>query len=82
MARHTPNNLNMAVPSSREEALHARLKSLHKRLQWIADEEARSAWVNGLAAGGLHEEERDSLLEKVERALDELEAMNRRNGVR
>ena len=66
------------MPPTREELLHARLKRLHERLQWIANEEARSAWVKGEAAAGIHEAERDQIIEKVERAVEELEALSRR----
>ena len=58
-----------------EQQLNERLTAIHKRLQWIADEEARSAWVNGLAARGVFELERDRLIEETEQILDKLTAL-------
>lgn len=56
-----------------EEELNLRLQGLHERLQWIADTEARAAWVGGYGAGGEFDGERERLIEKAERVLDELE---------
>jgi hypothetical protein len=36
----------------REQALERRLLSIHRQIQWIANEEYRSAWVKGVAAHG------------------------------
>ena len=58
-----------------EEELNARLDAIHARLQWISDAEARAAWVNGLAARGILDTERERLIQETERVLDDLQAM-------
>jgi hypothetical protein len=60
------------MTDEREEYLLKRLAD-HTRIQWMADAEARSAWVRGTAARGVHTAEKERLLEKTERILDELE---------
>jgi hypothetical protein len=57
----------------REAVLNARLDQIHKRVQWMADEEARSAWVNGVAAQGGFWPKKLKLLDETDRILDELE---------
>ena len=49
-----------------------KLAEIHRRLQEISDQEAASVWVRGLAASGIHEAERDRLIEETERLLDEI----------
>lgn len=56
-----------------KQLLDNRLTSIHKRVQWIADEEARSAWVNGDAARGAYVKEKLALLDETDRILDRLE---------
>ncbi len=58
-----------------EAALNARLDAIAQRLEWISNSEARSAWVQGLAARGLHEPERDQLIKETEDVLDKLQAL-------
>jgi predicted nucleotide-binding protein (sugar kinase/HSP70/actin superfamily) len=58
---------------SNEKDLEARLLQIHKRLQWIADTEARAAWVAGYGARGEFEDERDQLLKQAEEILTKLE---------
>jgi hypothetical protein len=38
------------MDEDRENALMRRLMNIQKQVQWIADEEARSAWFKGVAA--------------------------------
>ena len=59
-----------------EKLLWARLKRIGERMSWIANEEARSAWVDGLAARGMFQPERDRLIEEVEKILDKLQFPN------
>lgn len=56
-----------------EDRLNERLLSIHKRLQRIADEEARSAWMKGVAASGAYAEEKVKLIDEAEKILDRLE---------
>jgi hypothetical protein len=39
--------------SSSEKELLDRLGVIHHRVQWMADEEARSVWIGGAAAQGI-----------------------------
>lgn len=55
-----------------EARLMARLAAIHKRVEWMANEEARSVWVRGLAARGVHLKEKEQLLEETEKLLDRL----------
>ena len=59
---------------SDREAIDQMLRTIHDRVQWIADVEARSAWVNGIAANGALLPEKIRLLEQAERILDRLQA--------
>lgn len=61
------------MDKEREQRLMARLAAIHKRVQWMADEEARSAWVNGPAAQGHFLDEKERLIEEADRVLNELE---------
>jgi hypothetical protein len=58
--------------NDREKWLMERLSSIHKRVQWIANEEARSAWFKGVAARGGYLERKERLIEDAERILAEL----------
>lgn len=58
-----------------EQELNNRLDAIHARLKWIADAEARSAWVKGLAARGIFAEERDRLIAETEKVVDALEKL-------
>lgn len=52
----------------------ARLMAIHTRIQWIANEEARSVWLaSGLAKNGYFMPERTRLIEEAEKILDRLE---------
>lgn len=59
-----------------EEWLLKRLEHIHGRMSWIANQEARSAWVGGLAASGIFQPERDRLIAEVEKILDRLQFPN------
>lgn len=59
--------------SEHEQKLLARLKAIHERVQWMADEEARSAWFGGLAAQGHFIKDKERLLDEADRILDDLE---------
>ena len=61
----------------REAKLERRLEVIHKRVQWMADAEARAAWVRGLGARGEVLPEKERLLDETDRILDELEAKQR-----
>jgi hypothetical protein len=58
------------------EQLDARLLAIHKRVEWITSEEARSVWMNGLAARGILDPIRTSLLDETESILDRLSGKN------
>jgi hypothetical protein len=57
---------------ARADKLAARLLAIHRRMEWIADEEARSAWVRGLAAQGHFLDEKERLIDETDRILDDL----------
>lgn len=63
------------IDRTRYERLMSRLAQIHQRVQWMADEEARSAWVNGAAANGLFFDEKERLLNEADRVLGELERL-------
>jgi len=54
--------------------LEMRLSHIHKRVQWIANEEARSVWVQGFAARGGLMPEKIKLLDETDSVLDKLMA--------
>jgi hypothetical protein len=60
------------VSSEREAELERRLQHIHDRVQWMANAEARAAWVNGYGAKGEFWEEKKKLLDETDRILDEL----------
>lgn len=64
---------------TREEKLWDRLAAIHRRVQWMADEEARAALVGGRAADGAFLDEKERLCEETDRILDELEKGLKRN---
>ncbi len=53
--------------------LWERLGAIHQRIQWMADEEAVAAWINGLAARGVFMEEKLRLLEEADHILDKIQ---------
>ncbi|MFC3179549.1 hypothetical protein [Cypionkella sinensis] len=57
-----------------EAQIQARLTQIHNRIQWLADAEARAAWVNGAAADGRFWPEKLKLLDEADALLDKLEA--------
>jgi hypothetical protein len=57
-----------------EAQIQARLTQIHNRIQWLADEEARAAWVKGAAADGRFWPEKLRLLDEADALLDKLEA--------
>ena len=64
-------------PGPEFERIERRLTELQRRLQQIADIEARAAWTGGEGARGEFEQERgeiiaqtDALIDRVERLLD------------
>jgi hypothetical protein len=59
--------------SEQQKKLLSKLAAIHQRVQWMADEEARSAWAGGLAARGIFLDEKERLIDEAERILDELE---------
>jgi hypothetical protein len=59
-----------------EKALWDRLGQIHRRVQWMADEEARSAWVGGEASRGTLMTKKMRLIEEAEQVLDKIEAMD------
>jgi len=62
--------------TDQEKILWERLAAIHKRVQWMADEEARSAWVNGQASRGALMPAKMELINEAEKILDRIEAMN------
>ena len=59
-----------------EQILWDRLGMIHKRVQWMADQEALSAWVNGAAAQGSLMPSKMKLIADAEAILDKIEAVN------
>jgi hypothetical protein len=55
-----------------EQKLMERLEKIYNQVQWMADEEARSAWVKGHAASGTQAKAKEQLLDEAERILKEL----------
>ena len=64
---------------SREERLWKRLEAIHKRVQWMADEEVRGALLGGGAADGRFIAEKERLCDEAEKILDELEKGLKKN---
>ncbi|MGY5780309.1 hypothetical protein [Rhizobium sp. LEGMi135b] len=58
-----------------EDDLNRRLDALHSRLKWIADTEARAAWIQGYGAKGEFDQERTKILADAENVLDQLVAL-------
>jgi len=67
---------NGGIMTDQEKILWDRLADIHRRVQWMADEEARSAWVNGLAAQGALMPQKMELIDEAEKVLGRIEAMN------
>jgi len=57
------------------ERFRAEIARLHKRLEWISEEEARSAMVRGVAAQGHFQPERDRIIKRTDEILDEWTAL-------
>ena len=57
----------------REKNLLHRLDVIHSRVQWMADTEARAAWIGGFGASGELLAAKERLLDETERILAELE---------
>ena len=66
------------MDEERQQHLLERLSAIHKKVQWMADEEARSAWVRGFVTPGVHNDAKEHLLGEAERILDELEGLSSR----
>ncbi|WP_428929718.1 hypothetical protein [Marinibacterium sp. SX1] len=60
-----------------DEKFHAEIERLHKRLEWISEEEARSALVGGIAAQGSFQPERDRIIQRTDELLDEWTALTK-----
>lgn len=58
-----------------EDELNKLLDSIHERLKWVADTEARAAWVGGFGANGELDGRREELLIQAESILRRLEAI-------
>ena len=56
------------------ERLEARLLSIYHRVQWIADDDLRAAWVKGAAEPGEYLAEKERLLEETDLLLAQLES--------
>ena len=57
------------------ERFRAEIERLHKRLEWISEEEARSAMVGGVAAEGRFQPERGRIIKRTDEVLDEWAAL-------
>lgn len=64
--------MEFRTDEERDRWLNARLTAIHQRIQWIANEEVRSALVGGHAARGYFTKEKLDLLDQSEEVLDEL----------
>jgi hypothetical protein len=64
-------NTNLA----KKQRLDERLVAIHNRVQWMADEEARSAWVGGLAGQGHFLPEKERLIDETDKILDQLDKL-------
>jgi len=60
------------VSGEREEKLEFKLNQLHRRINWLADKEARAAWVKGIGANGEFYAEKMKLIDETDRVLEEL----------
>ena len=58
-----------------DQKINAEIERLHKRLEWISDEEARSTLVGGRAAQGHFQPERERIIKKTDELLDEWAAL-------
>ena len=65
--------------SEQQKKRLSKLAAIHQRVQWMADEEARSAWVGDLAARAIFLDEKERLIAEAERILDELEQKSNAN---
>jgi hypothetical protein len=55
-----------------EDQLLLRLRHIAERVQWMANAEARAAWVQGLGAHGEFWEEKKRLLDETDKILDRI----------
>lgn len=69
------NAMHGGAMTEQEKILWERLAAIHNRVKWMADEEERSAWVNGAAAQGTLMPEKMKLLDETESILAKIEAM-------
>ncbi len=58
-----------------DEDFCAEIERLHKKLEWISEEEARSAQFGGIAAQGHFEPERERIIRQTDELLDEWGAL-------
>ncbi len=58
-----------------EEQLNELLDSIHTNIQWIADREARAAWIGGFGVNGELDGRREELLIQADDILKRLEAI-------
>jgi hypothetical protein len=58
-----------------DERFRAEIERLHMRLEWISEEEARSAMVGGVAAQGQFHPERDRIIKRTDEVLDDRAAL-------
>lgn len=55
-----------------ERLLMMRLQHIHEQVQWMANEEARSAWVQGWAARGGFSKKKIRLIDEADKILRKL----------
>jgi hypothetical protein len=55
-----------------EDHLLLRLRHIAERVQWMANAEARAAWVQGLGPNGEFWEEKKKLLDEADKVLDRI----------
>jgi transcription elongation GreA/GreB family factor len=65
-----------SMSKEREEKLQFKLTQLHNKINWIADKEARAAWVKGVGANGEFFKEKMRLIDETDRVLAELMRIN------
>lgn len=58
-----------------EDQLNKLLDNIHSHIEWIANKEARAAWVGGFGANGELDAQRKTLLIQAEDILKKLEAI-------
>jgi len=68
--------METGMDDATEKQLNDRLTKIHNRVQWIADAEARSTWVDGIVARGALTPEKMALLDETDRILDQLRELS------